>query len=93
MTEIEKLRFELSDARMELYFAKNKFEKLDEQKDNLIVKLLSDKWTAQGVPETVIEKIKPVLSNKNSQVFKLSDEQVLSMKFFDDLFSGFNQKE
>ena len=92
MTDIEKLHFELSDAKMELYLTKNKFEKLDEQKNNLIIKLLADKWTAQGVPEKVIEKVKPVLSNKNSQIFKLSDGQVLSMGFMDELFSDFKSE-
>ena len=55
------------------------------------VKVFCDKWSSQGIPPATIEKIRPLLMNRTTRVIKLSDDDrddVPTLKFFDELFSG-----
>ena len=66
-------------------------ERAEAAKNEAEVKAFCDKWSGQGIPPAVIEKVKPVLLGQNSRVIKLSDSEkdnVPSLKFFDDLFTG-----
>lgn len=66
-------------------------ERAEAARNEAEVKAFCDKWSGQGIPPAVIEKVKPVLLGQNSRVIKLSDsdkDDVPSLKFFDDLFAG-----
>ena len=55
------------------------------------VKAFCEKYTAQGVPPVLIEKIKPVLLSKQSRIIKLSDDpndDTPSLKFFGEFFEA-----
>lgn len=66
-------------------------ERAEAARNEAEVKAFCDKWSGQGIPPAVIDKVKPVLLGQNSRVIKLSDsdkDDVPSLKFFDDLFAG-----
>ena len=66
-------------------------ERAENAKNEAEVKAFCDKWTGQGIPPVVVEKVKPLLLAKTSRVIKLSDDvkdDINSLKFFDDLFAG-----
>ena len=66
-------------------------KRAENAKNEAEVKAFADKWTAAGIPPVVIEKVKPVLLAETSRVMKFSDDakdDVLMLKFFDDLFAG-----
>ena len=94
---------ELKSVQHNLEIANKKLAELEEQNKALIaerervensaneaeVTALCEKWTAQGVPPVMIEKVKPLLLNKNSRIIKLSDDEkddTPSIKFFGELF-------
>ena len=55
------------------------------------VKAFCEKYTAQGVPPVLIEKVKPVLLCKKSKVIRLSDDSnddMPSLRFFGELFDA-----
>lgn len=64
-------------------------ERVENSANEAEVTALCEKWTAQGVPPVMIEKVKPLLLNKNSRIIKLSDDEkddTPSIKFFGELF-------
>ena len=94
---------ELKSVQHNLDEANKRLAELEEQNKALIaereraensaneaeVTALCEKWTAQGVPPVMIEKVKPLLLNKNSRIIKLSDDEkddTPSIKFFGELF-------
>lgn len=94
---------ELKKVQENLHEANKRLTELEEQNKALIaereraensaneaeVTALCDKWTAQGVPPVIIEKVKPLLLCKSSRTIKLSDDSddvIPSMKFFAELF-------
>ena len=94
---------ELKSVQQNLDDANKRLAELEEQNKALIaereraensaneaeVTALCEKWTAQGVPPVMIEKVKPLLLNKNSRIIKLSDDEkddTPSIKFFGELF-------
>ena len=97
------LNEELKKLQENLDKANKKLAELEEQNKALIaereraensaneaeVTALCEKWTAQGIPPVMIEKVKPLLLNKNSRIIKLSDDEkddTPSIKFFGELF-------
>lgn len=66
-------------------------ERAENARNEAEVKAFCDKWTGRGIPPATLEKVRPVLTAKQSRVIRLSDDakdDVPSLKFFDDLFEG-----
>mgnify|MGYP002855418139 CR=1 FL=1 len=66
-------------------------ERAENARNEAEVKAFCDKWTGKGIPPAVLEKIRPLLTAKQSRVIRLSDDakdDVPSLKFFDDLLEG-----
>ena len=81
IAELEAQNKALSEERERMENARNEAE----------VKALCDKWTSQGIPPVVVEKVKPVLLAKTSRTIKLGDspdDEKPTLKFFDELFEA-----
>ena len=55
------------------------------------VKAFCEKYTAQGIPPVLIEKVKPILLSRHSRVIRLSDDakdDTPSLKFFGEFFEA-----
>ena len=66
-------------------------ERMETARNEAEVKALCDKWTSQGIPPIVVEKVKPVLLAKTSRTIKLGDspdDEKPTLKFFDELFEA-----
>ena len=81
IAELEAENKALRDERARAERARNEAE----------VKAFCDKWTGKGIPPAALEKVKPILLAEQSRVIHLSDnseQDVPSLKFFDELFDG-----
>ena len=81
IAELEAENKALKDERARAERARNEAE----------VKAFCDKWTGKGIPPAALEKVKPILLAEQSRVIHLSDnsdQDVPSLKFFDELFDG-----
>ena len=88
--EAEATAKKLSDLEAENKVLIETREQAENAKNEAEVKAFADKWTSQGIPPVVMEKVKPLLLNKETKIIKLSDKDgdtVPSLKFFDDLFT------
>ena len=66
-------------------------ERMETARNEAEVKVFCDTWTAQGIPPSVIEKVKPLLLAKQSRTIRLSDapnDEKPTLKFFDELFEA-----
>ena len=81
----------LSDLEAENKALSDERERMEAERNEAEVKALCDKWTAQGIPPAIVDKVKPVLMAKQSRTIKLSDDakdDVPTLKFFDELFEA-----
>ena len=66
-------------------------ERAEDERNEAEVKAFCDKWTGKGIPPATLEKVKPLLLNKQSRTIKLSDDakdETPTLRFFDELFEG-----
>ena len=66
-------------------------ERAEDERNDAEVKVFCDKWTGKGIPPAMLEKVKPLLLNKQSRTIKLSDDakdETPTLRFFDELFEG-----
>ena len=81
ITELEAANKALNEEKEQAEAARSETE----------VKAFCEKWAGEGIPPTMLEKIKPLLTSKAGRVIKLSDDakdDISTLKFFDELFSG-----
>lgn len=81
LSDIEALNKALLDEKERAEIAANEAE----------VKAFCEKYTAQGIPPVLIEKVKPILLSKQSRTIKLSDDakdDTPSLKFFGEFFDA-----
>ena len=79
----------LSDIEAENKSLKEERERAENAANEAEVTALCEKLTTQGVPPVMIEKVKPLLLNKNFRIIKLSDDakdDIPSIKFFGEFF-------
>ena len=81
LSDIEALNKALLDEKERAENAANEAE----------VKAFCEKYTAQGIPPVLIEKVKPILLSRHSRTIKLSDDakdDTPSLKFFGEFFDA-----
>jgi hypothetical protein len=86
--EAQKKIAELEAANLALCAEKEQAEAAQNEAE---VKAFCDKWAGQGIPPATLEKVRPLLMSRAGRVIRLSDDakdDLPSLKFFDDLFSG-----
>lgn len=66
-------------------------ERAEAARNETEVKSFCDRWTSQGIPPAMVEKVKPFLLSRTGRSIRLSDdakEDTPTLKFFDELFAG-----
>ena len=81
----------LSELEAENKALKEECMKAEQERNASEVKAFCEKWTEKGIPPVMLEKVKPLLLSEQTKIIKLSEEakdNINSLKFFDELFSG-----
>lgn len=90
-SEADELRKRIEELEAENKALKDERKRAEKLRTEAEVKAFCDKWTGQGIPPAVLEKVKPILLSEQSRVIRLSDDaadDVPSLSFFDELFEG-----
>ena len=87
--EAEATSKKITELEAEIKALREERERAEKAKNEAEVKAFCDKWEAK-IPPAVIEAVKPLLLSDSSKIIKLGDnEDITSLKFFDELFAKF----
>ena len=89
--DIDALNKRIAELEAENKALKDERARAERARNEAEVKAFCDKWTGKGIPPAALEKVKPMLLAEQSRVIHLSDnsdQDVPSLKFFDELFDG-----
>ena len=89
--EVDAQTARIAELEAENKALKEERKRAEKSRNEAEVKAFCEKWTGQGIPPTVLEKVKPLLLSEGARVIRLSDDaadDVPSLKFFDELFEG-----
>ena len=89
--DVDALNRRIAELEAENKALKDERARAERARNEAEVKAFCDKWTGKGIPPAALEKVKPLLFAEQSGVIHLSDnaeQDVSSLKFFDELFEG-----
>lgn len=89
--DVDALNKRIAELEAENKALKDERARAEKARNEAEVKAFCDKWTGKGIPPVALEKVKPILLAEQSRVIHLSDnseQDVPSLKFFDELFEG-----
>ena len=89
--EAEVMSKKLAELEAENKALKDERTQAEKARTEAEVKAFCDKWVNNGIPPAILEKVKPLLLSEQGKVIKLSEDakdDVVSLKFFDELFDG-----